>query len=109
MDDGYEWARLNLQSITERSTLDDFLATAEMAGTEFIAGKIIINISVILLLSCNKLKLNHINTYKMFNKFVMEYSIYLYIYNLSLYVELLYILQKDKMYTLCNPISANHY
>ena len=26
-----------LQSVTERSTLDDFLATAEMAGTEFTA------------------------------------------------------------------------
>jgi len=25
------------QSVTERSTLDDFLATAEMAGTEFTA------------------------------------------------------------------------
>jgi len=28
----------NLQSITEQSALDDFLATAELAGTEFTAG-----------------------------------------------------------------------
>ena len=35
LNDGYEWGRLNLQSITEQSTLEDFLATAELAGTEF--------------------------------------------------------------------------
>lgn len=38
LNDGYEWGRLNLQSITEQSNLDDFLATAELAGTEFSAG-----------------------------------------------------------------------
>ena len=38
LDDGYEWGRLNLQSVTERSALNDFLATAELAGTEFTAG-----------------------------------------------------------------------
>ncbi|KAK2180472.1 hypothetical protein NP493_441g01036 [Ridgeia piscesae] len=39
LDDGYEWGRLNLQSVTERSALNDFLATAELAGTEFTAEK----------------------------------------------------------------------
>ena len=38
MDDGYEWGRLNLQSVTEESRLDEFLSTAELAGTEFTAG-----------------------------------------------------------------------
>jgi large subunit GTPase 1 len=35
LDDGYDWGRLNLQSVTEQSQLDEFLATAELAGTEF--------------------------------------------------------------------------
>lgn len=39
LNDGYDWGRLNLQSVTEQSSLDDFLATAELAGTEFIAEK----------------------------------------------------------------------
>ena len=39
LNDGYDWNRLNLQSVTEQNTLDDFLATAELAGTEFQAGK----------------------------------------------------------------------
>ena len=39
LNDGYDWGRLNLQSVTEQSSLDDFLATAELAGTEFVAGK----------------------------------------------------------------------
>lgn len=30
----------SVQSITEQTDLDDFLATAELAGTEFAAGKI---------------------------------------------------------------------
>lgn len=38
LNDGYDWGRLNLQSVTEQSSMDDFLATAELAGTEFIAG-----------------------------------------------------------------------
>lgn len=38
IDDGYNWGRLNLQSVTEQSALDDFLNTAELAGTEFTAG-----------------------------------------------------------------------
>ena len=38
MGDGYEWGRLNLQSVTEESRLDEFLSTAQLAGTEFTAG-----------------------------------------------------------------------
>ncbi|KAM4888820.1 large subunit GTPase 1 homolog [Thomomys bottae] len=40
LNDGYDWGRLNLQSVTEQSALDDFLATAELAGTEFVAEKL---------------------------------------------------------------------
>ncbi|KAI8517303.1 large subunit GTPase 1 [Branchiostoma belcheri] len=40
LSDGYDWGRLNLQSVTEQSSLDDFLATAELAGTEFEAEKL---------------------------------------------------------------------
>jgi large subunit GTPase 1 len=40
LDDGYDWARLNLRSVTEQSSLDDFLSTAELAGTEFEAEKL---------------------------------------------------------------------
>uniref|UniRef100_A0A8D0HM36 Large subunit GTPase 1 homolog n=1 Tax=Sphenodon punctatus TaxID=8508 RepID=A0A8D0HM36_SPHPU len=40
LNDGYNWGRLNLQSVTEQSSLDDFLATAELAGTEFVAEKL---------------------------------------------------------------------
>ena len=36
--DGYEWGRLNLRSVTEESRLDEFLSTAQLAGTEFTAG-----------------------------------------------------------------------
>ena len=39
LDDGYDWNKINLKSVTEENTLDEFLATAEMAGTEFTAGK----------------------------------------------------------------------
>ncbi|XP_035033104.1 large subunit GTPase 1 homolog [Hippoglossus stenolepis] len=45
LNDGYDWGRLNLQSVTEQSSMDDFLATAEMAGTEFVAEKL--NISFV--------------------------------------------------------------
>ncbi|XP_067947825.1 large subunit GTPase 1 homolog [Watersipora subatra] len=44
LDDGYDWGRLNLQSVTEQNQLDDFLATAELAGTEFTAEKLNIEI-----------------------------------------------------------------
>ncbi len=39
LSDGYDWNRLNLRSVTEESRLDEFLATAELAGTEFTAGE----------------------------------------------------------------------
>jgi large subunit GTPase 1 len=42
LNDGYDWGRLNLQSVTEQSSLEDFLATAELAGTEFVAGELFI-------------------------------------------------------------------
>ncbi|XP_074524336.1 large subunit GTPase 1 homolog [Halichoeres trimaculatus] len=40
LNDGYDWGRLNLQSVTEQSSMEDFLATAELAGTEFVAEKL---------------------------------------------------------------------
>ncbi|XP_060078328.1 large subunit GTPase 1 homolog [Ylistrum balloti] len=40
LQDGYDWGRLNLQSVTEQSNLEDFLSTAELAGTEFTAEKL---------------------------------------------------------------------
>jgi len=45
LQDGYDWGRLNLQSVTEQSNLDDFLTTAEMAGVEFTAEKM--NVKVV--------------------------------------------------------------
>ena len=38
LDDGYDWNKLNLRSVTEENQLDEFLRTAELAGTEFTAG-----------------------------------------------------------------------
>ncbi|EDS30865.1 conserved hypothetical protein [Culex quinquefasciatus] len=38
--DGYDWGRLNLQSVTEESSFQEFLRTAELAGTEFQAEKL---------------------------------------------------------------------
>jgi len=38
--DGYDWGRLNLQSVTEQSSFEEFLSTAELAGTEFTAEKL---------------------------------------------------------------------
>lgn len=43
----------NVQSITEQTDLDDFLATAELAGTEFAAGTVLSNVGV-----SNQSKLN---------------------------------------------------
>ncbi|CAL1681350.1 unnamed protein product [Lasius platythorax] len=40
INDGYDWGRLNLQSVTEESSFQDFLSTAELAGTEFSAEKL---------------------------------------------------------------------
>ncbi|XP_059612197.1 large subunit GTPase 1 homolog [Phlebotomus argentipes] len=40
VQDGYDWGRLNLQSVTEESSFQDFLRTAELAGKEFQAEKL---------------------------------------------------------------------
>ncbi|KAL6257317.1 hypothetical protein P5V15_010892 [Pogonomyrmex californicus] len=40
INDGYDWGRLNLQSVTEESSFQEFLSTAELAGTEFSAEKL---------------------------------------------------------------------
>ncbi|XP_002737385.1 large subunit GTPase 1 homolog [Saccoglossus kowalevskii] len=45
LQDGYDWGRLNLQSVTEQSTLDEFLAIADLAGTEFTAERL--NVKVV--------------------------------------------------------------
>lgn len=45
LDDGENLSKFNTQSVTEQSALDEFLATAELAGTEFIAEKL--NVSVV--------------------------------------------------------------
>ncbi|XP_071496171.1 large subunit GTPase 1 homolog [Diadema antillarum] len=45
LNDGYDWNRINLRSVTEQSNLDDFLTTAELAGTEFTAERL--NVKVI--------------------------------------------------------------
>ena len=43
LDDGLDWNKLNLRSVTEESQLDEFLRTAELAGTEFTAGESVSN------------------------------------------------------------------
>jgi hypothetical protein len=35
INDGYDWGRLNLQSVTEESSFQEFMSTAELAGTDF--------------------------------------------------------------------------
>eukprot|EP00117_Sycon_ciliatum_P027932 scpid47885/ scgid0663/ Large subunit GTPase 1 homolog len=45
IDDTPDWARLNLTSVTEQSSLDNFLSTAELAGTEFTAERL--NVKVV--------------------------------------------------------------
>lgn len=45
IDDGYDWGRLNLRSVTEESKLDEFLHTAELAGLDFKAEKL--NVKVV--------------------------------------------------------------
>ncbi|GJQ70478.1 hypothetical protein Trydic_g22890 [Trypoxylus dichotomus] len=40
IQDGYNWGRLNLQSVTEESSFQEFLSTAELAGAEFQAEKL---------------------------------------------------------------------
>ncbi|XP_063828023.1 large subunit GTPase 1 homolog [Ostrinia nubilalis] len=39
VNDGYDWGRLNLQSVTAESSLQEFLSTAELAQREFTAEK----------------------------------------------------------------------
>ena len=39
LGDGYDWNKVNLRSVTEESRLDEFLRTAQLAGTEFTAGR----------------------------------------------------------------------
>lgn len=39
LQDGYDWGRLNLQSVTEEDSYTDFMNTAELAGREFDAEK----------------------------------------------------------------------
>jgi large subunit GTPase 1 len=38
LEDGTDWNKLNLKSVTEQNSLDEFLTTAELAGTEFESG-----------------------------------------------------------------------
>ncbi|XP_034942546.1 large subunit GTPase 1 homolog [Chelonus insularis] len=40
INDGYQWDRLNLSSVTEESSFQEFLSTAQLAGTEFHAEKL---------------------------------------------------------------------
>ena len=40
LNDGFDWNRINFASVTEESSLEEFLATAELAGTEFTAGRL---------------------------------------------------------------------
>ncbi|XP_063972657.1 large subunit GTPase 1 homolog [Diachasmimorpha longicaudata] len=40
INDGYQWDRLNLCSVTEESSFQEFLSTAQLAGTEFHAEKL---------------------------------------------------------------------
>lgn len=40
VNDGYDWGRLNLQSVTAESSLQEFLSTAELANREFTAEKL---------------------------------------------------------------------
>ncbi|CAB3385925.1 Hypothetical predicted protein [Cloeon dipterum] len=45
INDGYDWGRLNLQSVTEESSFQEFLSTAELAGTDFKSEKL--NVSIV--------------------------------------------------------------
>ena len=39
IQDGTDYNRINFQSVTEQSNLEEFLTTTEMAGRDFTAGK----------------------------------------------------------------------
>nr|XP_018895707.1 PREDICTED: large subunit GTPase 1 homolog [Bemisia tabaci] len=43
VEDGIDWARLNLKSVTEESSFDAFFSIAELAGTEFMAERLNVN------------------------------------------------------------------
>eukprot|EP00051_Salpingoeca_urceolata_P025251 m.450079 g.450079 ORF g.450079 m.450079 type:complete len:207 (-) comp20320_c0_seq25:1711-2331(-) len=43
LNDGYDWGRTT-ESVTEQGNLDEFLATAELAGTEFTAERLDVKI-----------------------------------------------------------------
>ncbi|XP_037089887.1 large subunit GTPase 1 homolog [Pollicipes pollicipes] len=40
LGDGYDWNKINLRSVTEETAIDEFLNTAQLAGTEFVAEKL---------------------------------------------------------------------
>ncbi|XP_008470860.1 large subunit GTPase 1 homolog [Diaphorina citri] len=40
LEDGYDWNKINLKSVTEESSFQEFLSTAQLAGTEFTAEKL---------------------------------------------------------------------
>lgn len=40
LEDGYDWNKINLKSVTEESSFQEFLSTAQLAGTEFAAEKL---------------------------------------------------------------------
>lgn len=48
MKDGYDWST-NMTSITEQNNLDEFLATAELAGANFTAEKLNVRVRIQLL------------------------------------------------------------
>ncbi|ESO10193.1 hypothetical protein HELRODRAFT_130955, partial [Helobdella robusta] len=50
LNDGLDWNKINFRSITEENTLEEFLSTAELAMTEFIAER-----ENSVLISCNNL------------------------------------------------------
>ncbi|KAG7166198.1 large subunit GTPase 1 homolog [Homarus americanus] len=43
LEDGQDWNRINFQSVTDQTHIEEFLATAELAGTEFAAEKLNMN------------------------------------------------------------------
>jgi len=43
LNDGSDWNRINLNSVTEQNSLDEFLTTAELAGTDFEAERLNVN------------------------------------------------------------------
>lgn len=66
IQDGFDWGRLNLQSVTEESSFQEFLSTAELAGTEYAAEKLNItfvnpatNIGLLSREETNKIKEEH--------------------------------------------------